>query len=100
MTGCRIGKITFKNGGAELKILPTRTIGLTEQLFRAAIDYTCNKEIAAAGYFIVTAEGKVWTHWVVTEHTKPSDLHGGASMLAHDILRAGEPPPPSYSPSA
>lgn len=89
---CRIGRVKMKDG-ADLKILPSRTIGLPEQLFRSAMDYASGKEIASAGYFIVTADGRVMTEWVITEHTTPAHLHGGASMLAHDILRATEPPP-------
>ncbi len=91
MTGCRIGKITLKNGGAELKIFPTREIMKIEQLFISAQSFAREGVAISAGYFINYIDGR--THFAIqdTDMTCPADIVGGARLLEKEVIAMWEP---------
>jgi hypothetical protein len=84
MTGCRIGKIRMKQGGAEIRVFETKPRSHAEEMFSGAISECRSTTVRAAGYFII-GEDKTRTNYT-RDSGYNTDAAGGIAMLMHKFM--------------
>lgn len=84
MSGCKIGKVTLKNGAA-LHLLPTPPRSFVGES-ASHLGEDVDGDTIAVGYFVVQKNRVVKTNWCYEAGITNLDLIGGCEALKIDII--------------
>ncbi len=85
MTGCRIGRVRMKNGGADVHILRTEDVSWCSRAPRNMASLV-QGDTLLAGWLVMQGDRIVRTGWSYVAGITNSDLLGGLEILRAEIM--------------
>ncbi len=84
MSGCRIGKVRMKNGGAKIHVLPNSRTHFHSTIENAA--KSINKDTHVVGFFVMDKVGQITCGLSHGDNFTQTQLRGACDQMKDDLI--------------